>query len=215
LDNKRTLIEYLYVLLTLDQFTAALIFVNAILDNVDFNNVNLTRIMFQSTSFINASFVKSNLRTATFLYLLMMNVNFSYSQMGCITFDETQLQYADLTGAIITDEQLSQTLYLIDTILPNGTMYHQKNHLINGEFNDEFTYWNISGNISMKTFPNSNVNYIQGRNNASISQRINITRYGSFVYASDYCISLYYTNNLAIHPKFDLMNSVKYLHKKR
>lgn len=215
LDKKRAVVQYLYELFAIQEYISLYktIFNGASLNNVDFTGGRFYGISIMDASLINASFVKTNLQTTDFRGSLMINANFSYAQLDRAFFRKTQLQDADftgavlmnaffiesnLTGALLNDEQLSQALFITNTILPNGTIGGNKNLIINGDINEGLSHWNITGNIAINTDLNSKIMYFTGQNNASIFQRINVTRYKPYMESSQYCISLYYINNITI-----------------
>ncbi len=94
------------------------------------------------------------------------------------TLTDVTLNKANLTGALLNDDQLSQTVFMTDTIFPNGSIGQNRNIIINGNVEQGFFNWNKTRDIAVPTDLTSNMTYFVGRNNASISQRIlNVAQY--------------------------------------
>ncbi|CAF4368030.1 unnamed protein product, partial [Rotaria sordida] len=103
-------------------------------------------------------------------------------------------------------EQISQDLFVYNTILPNGTYARNKTFIKNGDSKQGLNQWNItSGIIEVKD------SCFMGKNNSTMIQRINTTdarlysSYPSFIY----CLSF------LVHGQENLMIQIIQLNQKR
>ncbi|CAF3607927.1 unnamed protein product [Rotaria sordida] len=232
LDRKRLVIQFLYDATILQRNTNIfdtphtngnhINLEGVVLDQVNFSGIlNLSTIMLRSVSLVNATFSNSNLDASDFSNSKLIGVNFSNTKLSRVKFVNVELQKSDFTGAsveniqliranlsqsTITNEQISQALFVYNTILPNGTYARNKTFIKNGDSKQGLNQWNItSGIIEVKD------SYFMGKNNSTMIQRINTTdaklysSYPSFIY----CLSF------LAHGQENLMIQIIQLNKKR
>ncbi len=96
-------------------------FSKSTLNETDFSNAFMEKIKFNNATLINCNLTKSYLFDAVFQGSYLQKCDFTGAILYGADFTD-----ADLTGAIISEEQLSQARSLRGCKLPNGIIYNKK-----------------------------------------------------------------------------------------
>ncbi|CAF4000723.1 unnamed protein product, partial [Rotaria sordida] len=135
-----------------------------------------------------------------------VNVELQKADFIGASVENIQLIRTNLSQSTITNEQISQDLFVYNTILPNGTYARNKTFIKNEDSKQSLNQWNItSGIIEVKD------SCFMDKNNSTMIQHINTTdarlysSYPSFIY----CLSF------LVHGQENLMIQIIQLNQKR
>jgi hypothetical protein len=111
-----------------DAFLVGANFERALLTRADFARVDLQEANLQGSNLRGANLQeanlqRANLQRANLQEAKLQEANLQRANLQRTNLDETNLQGANFRGAIITDEQLADTLSLQGTTMPNGQNY--------------------------------------------------------------------------------------------
>lgn len=144
-------------------------FSSAYLHSVDFQEVTLTSCLFIKADLSKTNFHRASLTNSVFRSARLINANFSLALLINVDFND-----ADLTHAIISDEQFNSVFSLAGARLPNGTIGRNRNLIEYGAP----SHWSVEGEIKLTMDPlNHRYKYHAQRSNTTMQQIINIDHY--------------------------------------
>ena len=138
------------------------------MDRVDFGHgLEFSSIILRNIQLIDNSFSNSHFETSDFSQSIFLRSNFSRTILDDCRFIDTQFYQTAFTDASMKNvqlirtnfnrsnikiEQILQSTFIFNTILPNGSFTQNKTYLRNGDVKQGIEFWNITdGNIQVET----------------------------------------------------------------